>query len=81
MGALTLAEKIHKARHNIEVWTNKLNNWNTNFAKFKAKDADLSPEDPTIEMKIADYNKKLSKEMKRLAKLEAELSKTTKTTM
>lgn len=76
MGALTHEEKIKKARHNIDVWSKKIESWMKNFDKLKEEEdehkasGEWDDSSPTISQKIAQYKKNLEKEKKKLIELE-----------
>lgn len=76
MGALTREEKIQKARHNIDVWSKKIETWTTNFDKLKKEEdahkasGEWDESWPTIGQKLAKYKKNLEKEKKKLITLE-----------
>lgn len=76
MGALTHEEKLQKARHNIDVWSKKIETWTNNFDKLKKEEDDHKAKGewldswPTIGQKLAKYKKDLEKEKKKLIQLE-----------
>ena len=76
MGSLTHEERVQKARHNIDVWSKKIESWTKNFDQLKKEEDDQKAKgewldsSPTIGQKLAKYKKNLEKEKKKLIELE-----------